>query len=281
MSRLRATSVASVIATTALVVGIVLSLVLLNPQIGVNRVPEGVAYQLVADVASSDGNSLEESRALKSVVFVGEVTDRDGEVDIGEEGYPFVLPVFAVDVETSLKGDVQGRIRLAVMQFDTPEEYGGDAVEIGERFLFAGEGPEEGLYWIDEGLGSIHIASDTEAAELIDLYTQLISQVEQTPAPEPDVDPCLLTSSPTIDIDPNKGKAGRNVRVTAKRVSGPIVHVYWRNRNNRVGKDEVRPDCETNIQLKVPRDAKPGRYDIIIVDSRGEEASERFQVVDD
>lgn len=105
--------------------------------------------------------------------------------------------------------------------------------------------------------------------------------MEQMPTPVPEVDRCdVLTGNPTIDIDPNEGRAGRAVRVTAKRVSGPMVRVFWRSLNNRVGKAEVRGDCTANTQIEVPRDARPGRYDIILQDSRDLEASERFHVVD-
>jgi hypothetical protein len=193
-----------------------------------------------------------------------------------------VLPIYAVDVETSLKGEAQGQVRVAVLESESAEELGGDPVVVGDRYLFAAEGPEDGLYWIDEGLGSLRIASDAEAAEVIDQYEDIIAQVEQNPPPPPDTDPCeFIEERPQIDIEPNKGKAGRNVRVKADRVSNPVVKVYWRNQNHRIGREQVGADCRATIQIKVPGDAKPGRYDIIIVDSRGEKASERFQVIDD
>ena len=42
----------------------------------------------------------------------------------------------------------------------------------------------------------------------------------------------------------------------------------------------MRSDCGANVQIRVPGNAKPGRYGIIVVDSRGKEASERFRVTD-
>lgn len=271
-------NIAVIVGVSALIVGIALSAVVLLPR----QAATSDGYSVVplgADVGGS-GGTVEEERALKSAVFVGRVTEREGEIDIGLEE-PFLLPIYAVDVETSLKGEAQGQVRLAVLESESPEELGGHPVVVGVRYLFAAEGPEEGLYWIDEGLGSLRIASDAEAAEVIDFYQRLIVEVEQNPPPPPDTDPCeFLEAKPQIDIEPNKGKAGRNIRVKADRVSNPVVMVYWRNQNHRVGKERVGADCSATIQIKVPGDAKPGRYDIIIVDSRGEEASERFQVTD-
>ena len=191
------------------------------------------------------------------------------------------MPIYAVDIETSLKGQAQGSVRLAVLKSEPPEELGGSPVVVGDRYLFAAEGPDQGLYWIDEGLGSLRIANDDEAAAVIAQYEQLITQVEQDPPPPPEVHPCeFLAGNPTIDIDPNEGRAGRTVRVTASRVANPVVKVYWRSLNNRVGSQEVRADCGANIQIKIPNDARPGRYDIIILDARGLQASERFHVID-
>lgn len=211
---------------------------------------------------------------------MGRVADRDGEIDIGIEE-PLVLPIFAVDVETSIEGQAQGRVRVAVFETESPEDLGGSQIVVGDRYLFAADGPDQGLYWLDEGLGSLRVASDSEAAALVAHYQQLIAQLAQNPPPRPQTDPCeFLTENPKIDIDPDEGKAGRNVRVHAKRVANPVVKVYWRNKNNRVGKEDVSQSCAADITISVPNDAKPGRYDIIIVDARGLEASEKFHVTD-
>ena len=234
---------------------------------------------LAADIGDSAG-TVEENRALQPEIFVGRVAAHEGEIDLGIED-PFILPIYAVDIETSLKGQAQGRVRLTVLEAESPEDLGGSPVVVGDRYLFAAEGPDQGLYWIDEGLDSLRIASDDEAAAVIAQYQQLIIDVTQNPPPPPGVHPCeFLTANPTIDIDPNEGKAGRTVRVTANRVANPVVKVYWRNLNNRVGSEDVRTDCGANLQIKVPNDARPGRYDIIIVDARGLQASERFRVID-
>lgn len=114
-------------------------------------------------------------------------------------------------------------------------------------------------------------------------FEQLIAEAEQrsrTNEPET-TDPCdTLIASPTIDIDPNEGKAGRTVRVTAKRLASPEVGIWWRNLHDRVGIGQVRADCTMTEQITVPRDARPGRYDIIVIDARGLRAEERFHVVE-
>lgn len=270
------------VAASALIVGLAFSASLLATLGNAGRESGGTTHLMVSDLAGEGEYTLEETRALKEAVFVGQVVWRDHEVDIGEEGFPFLLPVYAVEVETWLKGGMHEPVRVAVMEFDAPEEYGGHRIVVGDRYLFAAQGPDEGLLWVDEGLGSLRITDDHEAAAIIAEYRQWIEHVEQMPTPVPDEEPCgWLVGNPTIDIDPNEGRAGRSVRVTAKRVMGPMVHVYWRNLNNRVGKNEVRPeDCATNVQIDVPRDARPGRYDVIIVDARGLQASERFHVID-
>lgn len=246
---------------------------------GATESAAGSAILMHADIGDSDA-TVEENRALKSNVFVGRVVASDGEIDVGIED-PFLVPIYAVDVETSLKGQAQGRVRVSVTSSGSPEDLGGDEVVVGDRYLFAGEGPAQGLYWIDEGLGSLRIADDEEARAVIAQYQQLIIQMAQTPPVEPEINPCdVQDANPKIDIDPNEGKAGRTVQVTVNRVSSPVVFVYWRNRHNRAGREEVHADCSARLQIKIPHDARPGRYDIIVVDSRGEEARERFHVVD-
>lgn len=69
------------------------------------------------------------------------------------------------------------------------------------------------------------------------------------------------------------------MRVSVNGAAGPVP-VYWRNRGNQVGRGAVRPDCGANVQIRVSGNAKLGRYDIVIVDCRDAEASERVHTVD-
>lgn len=281
MGRSRSTSITALVGIVAIAAGLILSVVLLVSRQRVVDAAPTLLSQSAADVGG-DGGTIEENRALKPAVFVGRVVAADGEVDIGIEE-PFLVPIYAVDVETSLKGRLPRQVRVAVLTSEPPEELGGDPVAVGDRYLFAAEEPDDppDVYWIDEGLGSVRIADDAAAAAIVAQYQRLIREVTANPPPPPDRDPCdFIDANPTIDIDPNQGRAGRNVRVSVNRAAGPVT-VYWRNRHNRAGREDVRADCGVNVQIRVPGDARPGRYDIIAVDARGKEVHERFHVLDD
>ncbi|MGH2616056.1 MAG: hypothetical protein ACRDJC_12510 [Thermomicrobiales bacterium] len=236
--------------TVAIALGLALAIAaaLLNSREGLGFDAAGATPEVSVDLAPI-GETIRESRALMSALFVGRVVSRDGDVNVGDE-LAFLLPVYTVTVETSLKGEAHGQVRLAVTPVGDPAEHEGSPVQIGDRYLFAAEGPDEGLYWIDEGLGSLVIANDEQAAAVIAEYEHLIATVEPPTPPHPPQDPChadVLIPNPTLDIDPIEGRAGRTVRVSANQVSGPLVYIYWIDFENRVGKGEVRADCGMNV----------------------------------
>lgn len=133
-----------ILAVASLTVGLALSTMLLLPHRVTELTPRGTTRLMAADIASSGDYTIEQTRALKAAVFVGRVIERDGEVDIGDAGFPFVVPIYAVDVETTLKGDTQGRVWLAVVEIDVPEAYGGGAVAVGDQYCSPPRVPTKG-----------------------------------------------------------------------------------------------------------------------------------------
>lgn len=285
ISTARANHLSVVSLTAALAIGLAMTVVLIIPSGEPGFGARGASLLFMDDFGGQGTNA---DRAAMPEIFLGRVVTRDGEANAAEpESDPLIVPAFKVDVETTLKGEAAGQIRLAVYMSEFTDELEGGPIEIGGRYLFAASEPGETdqTYFIVEGDGNIPIASDEEAAALIAEFELLIDEYPQRSGPsEPgeEIDPCdTLVANPTIDIDPNQGKPGRTVRVTARRLAAPEAGIWWRNLQNLAAIGTVRADCTMTEQITVPRDARPGRYDIIVIDARGLRVEERFHVVDD
>lgn len=233
------------------------------------------APRAAADMAIS--GTIEESRALSPEVFIGRVAPQDSNLDFSDVDMSGLIRYYRVDIETSLKGEARGRVKLAVGPIDgSPEEYEGDPVVFGGRYLFAAQLPEDDeFYWIDEGVDSLAIANDEEEAAAVARYRFLIAQLP--PAADPDAEPCYwLMEGPTLTIDRAEGKAGQSIRVRASEVSGPEVYVYWNGLDDRVGEGKVNADCTTTVQIAIPADATPGEHRVMLLDGGGWQADAFF-----
>lgn len=217
-------------------------------------------------------------------IFIGVVIRSDGEDNIAEPGYePWLVPAYVVAVDTTLKGSTSGQIRLAVVTSDYADERGGGKVEIGKRYLFAAVDDPSGTYTIDEGFGNILISSDSQETALVAEFSQLISETSQASYGRAGTaaDPCeSLNQAPSMDLDPERGRAGRTVQVTVKRLVRPEVGIWWRTTDNRIGVGRVGDDCVMTETVTIPKDARPGRYEIIVIDARGVRVDKRFEVTE-
>lgn len=91
------------------------------------------APRAAADMAIS--GTIEESRALSPEVFIGRVAPQDSNLDFSDVDMSGFIRYYRVDIETSLKGEARGRVKLAVGPIvGSPEEYEGDPVVFGGRY---------------------------------------------------------------------------------------------------------------------------------------------------
>lgn len=220
-----------------------------------------------------------EDRARMPDVFIGTVVERLGEANIAEpESEPFLVPLYSVEVETTLKGTAAGQVQVTFVE-NAFAEPGIGTLEEGRRYLFAGVGPEGAIdsYTMDAGLGNVPIASDAEAEALIAEFEQLFAR---SPTPIAiDYVPCEGVAGPPVaTISPRRGPPGAEVRVRVENVAPTEVGIWWRTFNHRVGIAEVRADCTAVEVIKVPNDANAGSVDIIVSDARALDDRVAFEV---
>jgi hypothetical protein len=77
------------------------------------------------------GEGSHQTRAAMPKIFIGRVIERKGGVDIGEPGTPpFYVPMYIVDVESTLKGSAKGRIKLGVVEMMVSNELSGGLIAV-------------------------------------------------------------------------------------------------------------------------------------------------------
>lgn len=141
----------------------------------------------------------------------------------------------------------------------------------------------DGTLTTDEGSGNLPTENDQEAETLIARFEWLIQEEEQNPAIQSAEveDPCeSMTEPPVGRTQPQRGVAGSEVRVTASNVVGPEIGNWWRTISNRIGAGMVGADCTMTERVTIPRDTRPGRYDLFVIDSREDDAQDIFEVIE-
>lgn len=131
---------------------------------------------------SYSGGPSKRDMAYQDAIFIGEVVAANGAIDVTEDfdaSLPMALPAYAVDVETTLKGEVVGRINVGVMETMLADEMG-TQFEVGKRYLIsATKLTADKSYAITEGFDNIEIGSDYGEATLIAEFKILIELVER------------------------------------------------------------------------------------------------------
>lgn len=240
-----------------------------------------------SDIEYGFANS-DESRAGLPNIFVGRVVKFLNSRDI-REPIPFVTnaPFFAVDVERTIKGNAVGRVEVGVVGVGFGPK-GAGALDVGELYLFAALNPmSPGVYSVDDGFGNLPLASMREAEARADEFEGLVIEAERAESRQRgrnrgQGDSCEHSNqAPSVELVPNRGRAGTNIRVEATNLVRPEAGIWWGTpQENLLKVASVDGDCKLRSIVTVPVDAKPGTYSIVVLGANLEPVSESFNVVE-
>lgn len=264
----------------ALAVGMSLSAAVLVGGYGRGTLTLAEPILVMSDFAGSADNDV---YAQFPEVFIGSIDEKIGDYNISEEGAALFVPLFSVDVDRTVFGQATGQISVSVYKDEYTEEMAENEVVVGHRYLFATDLPDgSGVYHATEGFGVIAVRSDAEADALEAEFRRLrVEESALTVQSFPTPDPCdAQTDEPTIDVSPRVTKAGREIRVTVENAAKLEVGIYWQNLRNRIGIGKVRDDCTAVVTVEVPRNARPGVYEVIVADARALQDKERIVIED-
>jgi hypothetical protein len=266
------------VAYTFVVVGLALSGVLIASMPGRadgTPVPELAAYDTM--IPPTD-----EGRAQFGQLFIGEVVAVAGEDKIPTSDPEDVLPViiYDVEVEQTLKGQAAGRVQVWYEGFDYtgPDQKPAGELQVGERYIFfAGFDPDNDWFLVNASLGVLPIKNDKAEAELVATFEPLIRRAERRAEPVPAPDPCEEVGQPTITVEPQQGRVGDAVTVSAENLVRPEVSIWWDGTDHRLTTATVTDDCSMTVEVAIPK-ADTGEHQIVVQDARGESAAASFEV---
>ena len=135
------------------------------------------------------------------------------------------------------------------------------------------------MYPVSAGVGVVPIGSDRRAEELVATFVPPDRQAERSARQVAAEDPCERPSGPpAIAVEPRRGKAGDEVRLTGGPFARPEVAVWWDGRDALLDAAEVGTDCAIGTKVKIPK-AEPGIHRIVVRDALGRKAEATIEVV--
>jgi hypothetical protein len=261
-----------------LVAGLVLASVLVGSMPGRasgTPIPDESAYDTM-------NPPTDEGRAQFGQVFIGEVVAVAGEDKIPTSDPEDALPViiYDVDVKQTLKGEAADRVRVWYegVDYKGPDYKSAGELQVGERYLFfAGYNPDRDWYPVNAGIGVLPIKNDKVEADLVATFEPLIRKAERHPEQTSAPDPCEEVGQPKMTVEPQQGRAGDQVRVSAENLVRPEVALWWDDPGYRLATASVRDNCSMTVEVTIPK-ADPGDHKIVVQDARGESAEAAFDV---